>query len=133
MRTDANYAKEKENEKNNKREKNKEKENETELENAFSTFWKAYPKKTYKPRAREAFAELNPGADTLAAILSALEWQKRTPAFSEGELKYCPSPAKYLQDCRWLDEPPVQASNNDAAPFFSLALDENGNEVAIDD
>ena len=115
MRTDANYAKE----------------NETELENAFSTFWEAYPKKACRPRAREAFAELKPDADTLAAILSALEWQKHTPAFSEDGLKYCPSPAKYLQDCRWLDEPPVQASNNNAAPFFSLQLDENGNEVAV--
>lgn len=131
MRTDANCAKEKENEKNNKKEKNKE--NETELENAFSTFWEAYPKKACRPRAREVFAELNPDADTLAAILSALEWQKHTPAFSEDGLKYCPSPAKYLQDCRWLDEPPVQASNNNAALFFLLDLDENGNEVAIDD
>ena len=104
MRTDANCAKEKEN-----------------------------PKKACRPRAREVFAELNPDADTLAAILSALEWQKHTPAFSEDGLKYCPSPAKYLQDCRWLDEPPVQASNNNAAPFFSLEFDANGNEVAIDD
>lgn len=131
MRTDANYAKEKENEKKNKKEKNMEKENEIEFENAFSTFWKACPKKDCKGRAREAFAELNPDTDTLAAILSALEWQKHTPAFSEDGLKYCPSPAKYLQDCRWLDEPPVQASNNNAAPFFSLELDENGNEVAV--
>ena len=131
MRTDANYAKEKENEKKNKKEKNMEKENETEFENVFSTFWEAYPKKACRPRAREAFAELKPDADTLAAILSALEWQKHTPAFSEDGLMYCPSPAKYLQDCRWLDEPPVQTSNNNAALFFSLELDENGNEVAV--
>ena len=129
MRTDANYAKEKENEKKNKKEKNKE--NETELENAFSTFWEAYPKKACKGRAREAFAELKPDADTLAAILSALEWQKRLPAYSENDLQYCPLASTYLRERRWLDEPPVQASNDVAAPFFSLQLDENGNEVAV--
>lgn len=133
MRTDANYAKEKENEKKNKKTKNMEKENETEFENAFSAFWKAYPRKDSELRAREAFAELNLDADTLAQILAALEWQKHTPAFSEDGLKYCPLPATYLRDRRWLDEPPMQASDNDAAPFFSLKLDENGNEVAIDD
>ena len=131
MRTDANYAKEKENEKKNKKEKNMEKENEIEFENAFSTFWKACPKKDCKGRAREAFAELKPDADTLAAILSALEWQKRLPAYSENDLQYCPLASTYLRERRWLDEPPVQASNNNAAPFFSLQLDENGNEVAV--
>lgn len=133
MRTDANYAKEKENEKKNKKEKNMEKENEIEFENAFSTFWKACPKKDCKGRAREAFAELKPDADTLAAILSALEWQKRLPAYSENDLQYCPLASTYLRERRWLDEPPVQASNDVAAPFFSLELDANGNEVAIDD
>lgn len=132
MRTDANYAKEKENEKKNKKEKNMEKENEIEFENAFSTFWKAYPKKACRPRAREVFAELNPDADTLA-ILTALKWQKRLPAYSENDLQYCPLASTYLRERRWLDEPPVQASNDVAAPFFSLELDANGNEVAIDD
>lgn len=131
MRTDANYAKEKENEKNNKKEKNKE--NETELENAFSTFWEAYLKKACKGRAREAFAELNPDTDTLANILTALKWQKRLPAYSENDLQYCSLASTYLRERRWLDEPPVQASNDVAAPFFSLELDANGNEVAIDD
>lgn len=131
MRTDANYAKEKENEKNNKKEKNKE--NETELENAFSTFWEAYPKKDCKGRAHEAFAALNPDTDTLANILTALKWQKRLPAYSENDLQYCPLASTYLRERRWLDEPPVQASNDVAAPFFSLEFDANGNEVAIDD
>ena len=135
MRTDANCAKEKENEKKNKKEKNmeKEKENEIEFENAFSTFWEAYPKKACRPRAREAFAELNPDTDTLANILTALKWQKRLPAYSENDLQYCPLASTYLRERRWLDEPPVQASNDVAAPFFSLKLDANGNEVAIDD
>ena len=133
MRTDANYAKEKENEKKNKKEKNMEKENEIEFENAFSTFWKACPKKDCKGRAREAFAELNPDTDTLANILTALKWQKRLPAYSENDLQYCSLASTYLRERRWLDEPPVQASNDVAAPFFSLELDANGNEVAIDD
>ena len=100
MRTDANYAKEKENEKKNKKEKNMEKENEIEFENAFSTFWKAYPKKDCKCRAREAFAELNPDTDTLANILTALKWQKRLPAYSENDLQYCPLASTYLRERR---------------------------------
>lgn len=51
----------------------------------------------------------------------------------ENDLQYCSLASTYLRERRWLDEPPVQASNDVAAPFFSLELDANGNEVAIDD
>ena len=47
-----------------------------EAEELFETFWEAYPKKTGKSSAREAFLRLGISRDRLTELLSAVERQK---------------------------------------------------------
>ncbi|MCW3596825.1 hypothetical protein, partial [Burkholderia cenocepacia] len=49
----------------------------TEKDDAFSIFWKTYPRKDSKVPAQKAFAKLAPSAELLEQILDALDRFKR--------------------------------------------------------
>ena len=68
-------------------------------EQAFEQFWSAYPRKTAKGSAREAFRKALTKS-TLPSILAAIERQK--PRWSDP--KFIPHPATWLNAERWLDE-----------------------------
>jgi hypothetical protein len=69
----------------------------------WQAFWAKYPNRVAKKEARRAWAQLNPSPTTVAAILSALDWQIK--AWEEkGEWYSPPYPASYIRSERWTDE-----------------------------
>ena len=71
----------------------------------FDAFWAAYPRKTAKGDARKAWQKLNPSDALVAAILSALDWQKNQPQWLKDDGQFIPYPATWLRGERWEDEP----------------------------
>jgi hypothetical protein len=76
-----------------------------EADDSFGLFWAAYPRKQARIDAVKAWHQLRPNAETVQAILDALEWQRETwdnPTF-------IPLPASWIRGERWTDEPPATA------------------------
>ena len=66
----------------------------------FLKFWNSYPRKEGKPTALKAFEALSPEKQEKA--ISGIE------GFVKGkELKFVPSPKRYLEEERWEDEQPA--------------------------
>lgn len=88
-----------------------------ERKSLFTRFWRAYPKKVGKGDAETKFGKLKPSESLLASMLSALEWQVRTPKWVQKGGEFIPHPATWLHQRRWEDEPflPADADPNDAA------------------
>jgi hypothetical protein len=70
----------------------------------FEQFWKAYPRKTGKKKALEAFKKLNPTEPLLYAMLAAITKQKTWPDWIRDEGRYIPYPTTWLNQGRWMDE-----------------------------
>lgn len=70
----------------------------------FYLFWKAYPKKVAKPRARKAFDKINPDDTLLEKILAGVERAKKTRQWVKDSGEYIPHPATWLNAKRWEDE-----------------------------
>ena len=70
----------------------------------FEEFWKAYPKKTAKKNALNAWEKINPNEELLKAILSALEQQKKSVQWQRERGQFIPYPATWLNGRRWEDE-----------------------------
>jgi hypothetical protein len=82
---------------------------------AFEDFWRAYPRKTAKAKARKAWADLTSAPDR-SVILKALEWQCRQPDWRKEDGKFIPYPASWLNGRRWEDEPyeaPIEPASCD--------------------
>lgn len=73
---------------------------------AFDTFWKAYPRKVGKGAARRAWKKIKKPDVILALILEALAWQKKSADWTKDGGEFVPYPSKYLNDMRWCDEYP---------------------------
>lgn len=69
---------------------------------AFTAFWRAYPKKVGKGAALRAWSKTDP---PLEAVLSSLEWQCRQPDWLRDQGQYIPHPATWLNRRGWEDEP----------------------------
>lgn len=82
----------------------------------FDEFWSAYPKKVGKDAALKAWRRLKAPADTLPAILAALDWQKKSEQWGKDGGQYIPNPATYLGQGRWQDEPQPQSQQWRTAP-----------------
>ena len=78
-------------------------------------FWECYPRREAKLEARKAWAQLNPDAALVDAIIQALGWQRQTKGWGLG---FVPLPASYLRGRRFDDEPPV-TSRSRHAPVFT--------------
>lgn len=105
---DANDANEKEKEK----EKEKAKDNIT-GDNPlapFDEFWAVYPKKVGKGEARKAFQKVKV---PVAALIAAVEQQKKSAQWQRDNGQYIPYPATWLNQGRWEDEP--EEANNGSA------------------
>ena len=81
----------------------------------FSAFWEAYPKKVGKRDAIKAFEKLEGqgvlSAETLPAVLAALDRQRRSQDWMKDDGQYIPHPATWLNGRRWED-----AEATDSAP-----------------
>lgn len=73
----------------------------------FAAFWSAYPRKTAKVAAQQAWSKLTPSADVLQRILDALTWQASSAAWTKDGGQFVPYPATWLNAKRWEDERPA--------------------------
>lgn len=76
---------------------------------AFDSFWSAYPSKVGKGAARKAWGKLKPDAAMLASMLAALAWQKASDRWTRDAGRYIPNPSTWLNQGRWDDEAPADA------------------------
>ena len=74
---------------------------------AFEKFWAAYPRKTGKGKALDAWKKLRTGHALLPAMLKALDWQRESDQWQRDGGQYIPYPATWLNQRRWEDDPPA--------------------------
>lgn len=86
-------------------------------EESFETFWKAYPRKVAKAKAKESFARINPDAEQLQLMLTALEKQKRSQQWTKDNGQFIPHPTTWLNQKRWEDEG-IQVENEPPDPVY---------------
>ena len=84
----------------------------------FEAFWAAYPRKTAKPKAAQAFARIRPDEALLARMLAALAAQSASPDWTKDGGQFIPHPSSWLNAQRWDDEAPSVARND---PFAGAA------------
>jgi len=72
------------------------------VDNGFEIFWKSYPKKVGKDKAKGAWKIKKPNLDE---VLNAIAWQINSKSWQEG---FIPNPATYLSQGRWKDERPAE-------------------------
>ena len=89
---------------NNKKEKNIKKENPD-----FDAFWKAYPRKTAKKNAEQAWKKVTTPIET---ILNAIERHKKLPQWIKDNGAFIPHPATWLNQERWNDQLEFKQENN---------------------
>ena len=76
-----------------------------ELDDSFETFWKHYPKKADKQKARVAFAKvMDKNAITVDELIAAVERHKRSEQWQN--VAYVPYPSTWLNGSRWEDDLP---------------------------
>lgn len=80
-------------------------------EKTFEKFWSEYPKKKSKGDALKAWNKVKTPAETLAKILTALEWQKKSTDWIKEHGQYIPYPATYIRSNGWEDEYEQQQLN----------------------
>lgn len=78
---------------------------EDELWTLFDRFWKAYPRRQYKDRARKAWAKLAPDLELCRKMAAALEVQKQSDQWVRDNGRYIPHPATWLNGRCWEDDP----------------------------
>ena len=90
---------------------NKEKKSSAQSANAqdaqFDEFWKAYPKKKDKAKARKAYAKLKPDTALHKKILTAIEKQKQSEQWQKDGGQFIPLPTTWINGERWEDEETV--------------------------
>jgi len=72
------------------------------LDDGFNEFWNAYPIKTGKGAAEKSWKKEKPNIDL---VLNALVWQQDSKKWLDG---FIPNPSTYINQKRWLDEPPKE-------------------------
>ena len=87
----------------------------------FADFWAAYPKKVGRGDAEKSWKKIKQPSKTFALIAAALLWQTESEQWSKDNGQYIPNPATYLNQQRWLDEPPAQAPPQTMTPVGQRA------------
>lgn len=76
----------------------------TTLDEGFSEFWKAYPKKSGKGAAETAWRKIKPNRELRKVMILAVEKAKRSAQWTKDNGQYIPNPATWLNQKRWEDE-----------------------------
>jgi uncharacterized protein YdaU (DUF1376 family) len=71
----------------------------------FDAFWTAYPRKTAKVKAAQAYARLKVDESLLSRMLAALAEQRNSEQWLRDGGQFIPHPASWLNARRWEDEP----------------------------
>lgn len=74
----------------------------------FDRFWSAYPKKTGKQAARNAWKSSAKRRPAFAAIMAKLEAFKQSDQWTREDGRFIPNPATWINQGRWDDEIKVQ-------------------------
>lgn len=74
------------------------------MDERFTAFWKAYPKKQGKKAAEKAFKKIKPSAALLETMLNAIGEQRASDQWRKDNGQFIPNPAKWLNQGRWEDE-----------------------------
>lgn len=87
---------------------------------AFSIFWKAYPRKDSKVQAERAFSKVAPSPELLDSILDAIERFRQSDQWRRDGGKFIPYASTWLNGRRWEDG----EGDSEAVVFnpFPLAL-----------
>jgi len=105
----------------------------------FDQFWKAYPRKEDKQAARKAWNRIRPGPEKVAAMMAALEKQKRSDQWTRDGGQFIPYACKWLNHERWKDEstapaqirPAVAAQDYDQRDYTGAQDEVNRRMVAM--
>lgn len=89
------------------------------IEERFSAFWKAYPRKSGKGGARKSWNRIAPTQELFEKIMAALEAAKSCEQWRKDNGQYIPYPATWLNQERWDDDygTPSTAKNSPPANF----------------
>lgn len=71
----------------------------------FARFWSAYPRRVGKPAAARAFARHDPSEELLAAMLAAIDRQRKSDQWTKDGGEFIPHPSTWLNQRRWEDTP----------------------------
>lgn len=77
---------------------------ERKLQEWFDTFWEAYPRKTAKAKALDAWNKVDLTQELMETILQALERQKKSPQWTKDGGQFIPHPTTWLNQERWADQ-----------------------------
>lgn len=70
----------------------------------FEDWYKHYPKKRDKQKAKKAWDKLKVSEELLSSMLSSLEKQKQSNDWKKDNGQFIPYPTTYLNGSRWEDE-----------------------------
>lgn len=70
----------------------------------FDAFWKAYPKKVAKAKARMVWGKLNIDDKLFSQVMAALKLQRQSDQWAKDGGQYIPHPTTWLNGQRWEDE-----------------------------
>ena len=85
--------------------------NQQQNDELFDGFWKVYPRKVGKKKARILWDRLSPSKKLAIQIISAVKKQKQT-IWKDSGLEYVPHPATWLNGQRWEDEIPENSEDD---------------------
>ena len=84
-------------------------------EELFAKFWKAYPKKKDKKKAKRAFFKIKNIEKIFPVMMQALERQKESAQWQENKGQYILYPSTWLNGERWEDVEQVEVKQPQAA------------------
>lgn len=74
------------------------------IDEMFSKFWEAYPKRKDKKRAYKVFSKIKPDDKLLQQMLDCIEREKKSLDWLKDNGQYIPYPSSWLNGERWNDE-----------------------------
>lgn len=83
----------------------------------FDRFWSAYPKKTGKGAALQAFKRIS--GVPVDVMLYAIEQQRHSRQWQEDNGRFIPNPATWLNQRRWEDEPEARSMPQSSGNIFA--------------
>lgn len=88
---------------------------------AFEIFYKAYPNKKNKPKARERWQKMKVTPELFAAIMEGLERAKNSQEWTKDDSRYIPYPATWLNAEGWAnDYKPLRQTAAPKAPAGNM-------------
>ena len=97
------------------------------FEHKFETFWKAYPKKKSKGRAKKTFKQINPDQKLFDRILQAIDQARQSREWQRENGQFIPYPATWLNAEGWEDEHSVNIVDDRINAMMQRKIRENEN------